>query len=107
MALETRLLLFDRTASGSVYFLRVNNQSLLPHDVDIFAEKWRHLERLKDFGVCCHDNWIYVIGGFDLNRGRHSSAVKRYWLALLCFDWSFVINRAFINKQNKQISEFL
>ena len=75
---ETRILLFDRSGSGKVYFLLVQDEKGLSEDtIDLYTETWDELVYLKEFGVCANEDYVYIIGGCDIRTGKPTPVVKR------------------------------
>lgn len=75
---QQRLYIINRSGSGDASFLLLTPDRSEIKNYQIKTDHWSASTGISNFGVAVHKNFLYIIGGFDINKAVAIRKVSRY-----------------------------
>lgn len=74
---QHRLYTINRSGSGEAFYILLTPDHNNVKTYQVKTEQWRATKDISNFGVAVVNNFLYIIGGFNVATARHIKRVVR------------------------------
>eukprot|EP00105_Crassostrea_gigas_P006799 XP_011420852.1 PREDICTED: kelch repeat and BTB domain-containing protein 12 [Crassostrea gigas] len=75
---QHRLYTINRSGSGEAFYILLTPDHNNVKTYQVKTEQWRATKDISNFGVAVVNNFLYIIGGFNVATARHIKRVVRF-----------------------------
>lgn len=75
---QHRLYTINRSGTGEAFYILLTPDHNNVQTYQIKTEQWKATKDMSNFGVAVVNNFLYIIGGFNVATAKHVKRVARY-----------------------------